>query len=133
MSTDYIKISKELYQQYKEIVGKDNCFSDYEIRWTYAFGSTNFEKDWIPELILMPQSPGGVSKILKLVNENKNPVTPRGSWTSLSAGSKSAYGGIIIDLSQMNKILSIEIEKNLVEVEPGLVCDDLYEKLKDYR
>lgn len=32
----------------------------------------------------------------------------------------------------MNKILSIDIENNLVEVEPGVVCDDLYEKLKDY-
>jgi len=132
MSKDYNKVSKELYQQYKEIVGQDYCYSDYEIRWTYAFGSTIFEKDWIPELILMPHSTEEISMILKLANENKIPVTPRGSGTSLSAGSKSAYGGIIMDLSQMNKILSINIENNLVEVEPGVICDDLNEKLKKF-
>ena len=32
----------------------------------------------------------------------------------------------------MNKILSIDIENNLVEVEPGVVCDDLNGKLLEY-
>ncbi len=132
MSSDYSKISKKLYQQFKEIVGQEYCFSDYEIRWTYAFGGTIFNKNWIPDLILMPQSTKQVSKILKLANENKIPVTPRGSGTSLSAGSMSAYGGIILDLSRMDKIVSISIENNLVEVEPGVICDELNEKLKPY-
>ena len=132
MNSRYNKISEHLTNKFKEIVGSDYCFSDYGIRWTYAFGSTIFEKDWIPELILMPHSSEQVSKILKLANENKIPITPRGSGTSLSAGSKSAYGGIILDLSQMNKILSINIENNLVEVEPGVICDDLNENLKEY-
>ena len=51
MSLDYNKISKELYHQFKEIVRQDYSFSDYEIRWTYAFGSTIFVKGWVPELI----------------------------------------------------------------------------------
>ncbi len=132
MAPDYNKISKTIIKQFKEIVGKDLCHSDYEIRWTYAFGGTIFEKNWIPELILIPQTTEQVSKILKIANKNKIPVTPRGSGTSLSGGSMSAYGGVILDLSQMNKIISISIENNMVEVEPGVICDDLNDKLKPY-
>lgn len=132
MNSHYSKLSKTLHQKFKDIVGEDNYYSNYDIRWTYAFGSTIFEKDWIPELILMPSSNEEISKIMYLANENRIPITPRGSGTSLSAGSKSAFGGIVIDLSQMNKILSIDISNNLVEVEPGVICDDLNEQLKKY-
>ncbi|MFX1258559.1 MAG: FAD-binding oxidoreductase [Promethearchaeota archaeon] len=85
---------------------------------------------WIPDLILMPQITDQVSRILKLANDNKIPATPWGSGTSLSAGPMIPYGGIILDLSQMNKIISISIENNFVEIELGVICDDLNEKLK---
>jgi glycolate oxidase len=90
------------------------------------------EPEWFPELILIPQNSNQISEILKLANNNKIPVTPRGSGTSLSAGTLTPYGGIILDLTAMNNILLIDIENNLVEVEPGVICDDLNEKLKTF-
>ncbi len=132
MTLEYNKISEELFQKFKDIVGEKNFFSEYEFRWAYAFGPTIFEKDWIPDLILMPQTTKQVSEILKLANEHKIPVTPRGSGTSLSGGSLSAFGGIILDLIQMNKILSIDIPNNIVEVESGVICDDLNKELEPY-
>ncbi|TFG04353.1 MAG: FAD-binding oxidoreductase [Promethearchaeota archaeon] len=126
----YNKISDSLSQKFKEIVGEENHFSEYEIRWTYAFGPTIFEKEWVPDLVLVPENTSQVSRILKLANEHKIPVYPRGSGTSLSASHLSALKGLVLDLSQMNKILSIDIENNLVEVEPGVICDELNEQLK---
>jgi glycolate oxidase len=132
MDTNYNTISEDLKKDFEKIVGPKYFFSEYEIRWTYAFGASVFNKDWIPDLILMPQNVQQVSDILKLANIYKIPVTPRGSGTSLSEGSLSAYRGLILDLSQMNKIISINIENNIVEVEPGVISDDLNEFLKDY-
>jgi len=132
MNIAYNKISEGLSQQFKKIVGEENFFSEYEIRWTYAFGGTIFEKSWIPDLILMPKSLNQISEVLKIANQYKIPVTARGSGTSLSAGTMTPYGGIILDLSLMNKILNIDIENNLVEIEPGVICDDLNDKLKVY-
>lgn len=126
----YNKITKPLLEQFKTIVGSNFIFDQFEIRWTYAFGGSLFIKDWIPDLILMPQKSQQVSEILKLANKKKIAVTPRGSGTSLSSGSMTPYGGIVLDLSQMKKILNIDIVNNLVEVEPGVVCDDLNEILK---
>lgn len=128
----YNELTEELIQSFTEIVGKPNSFTDFEIRWTYAFGGSIFEKDWIPGLVLTPETAVQVAKILKLANEHVIPITPRGSGTSLSAGSMTPYKGIVLDISRMNKILSIDIENNLVEVEPGVICDDLNEKLKEH-
>ncbi|MFX1273853.1 MAG: FAD-binding protein [Promethearchaeota archaeon] len=126
----YNELSENLLLQLKDIVGKEYYFDEFEIRWTYAFGGSIFYKEWIPDVVLLPQSANQISKILKLANEHKIPVTPRGSGTSLSAGTMTPYKGIVIDLSQMNKILKISIENNIVELEPGVICDDLNEELK---
>ena len=132
MEPHYNKISEELLKKFKKIVGKKFFFNNYEIRYSYAFGCSIFNKEWIPDLILIPQNTKQISEVLKLANENKIPITPRGSGTSLSSGSLSPYGGIILDLSQMKDILTIDIENNFVEVEPGVICDELNETLKPY-
>jgi glycolate oxidase len=128
----YHRITKKMIESFKEIVGKDSSFDDFEVRWCYAFGGTIFEREWIPDLILLPKTSSQISKILKLANKNKIPVTSRGSGTSLSGGPMSPYKGIILDLSRMSKIINIDIENNLVEVEPGVICDNLNELLKSY-
>jgi len=130
MTPKYNKISKQVIAQFEQIVGVGSCFDNFEIRWTYSFGGTIFERDWIPDLILLPQNSLQISKILKLANKYRIPVTPRGSGTSLSAGPMTPYKGIVLDLSRINKITKIDIENNLVEVEPGVICDDLNQKLE---
>ncbi|MFX1316755.1 MAG: FAD-binding and (Fe-S)-binding domain-containing protein [Promethearchaeota archaeon] len=130
MTSKYNKISKQLIQQFKQILGEESCYDNFEIRWVYSFGGTIFKRDWIPDLILLPQNSEQISKILKIANNHKIPVTPRGSGTSLSAGPMTPYKGIVLDLTRMNQIIKMDIENNLVELEPGVICDDLNEKLK---
>ena len=132
MSQIYNKISENLFQKFEEIVGKSYFFVEEEHRLSYTYGSTMIEPEWIPELILIPQNSKQISEILQLANKNKIPITPRGSGTSLSAGPLTPYGGIILDLSVMDKVLSIDIENNVIEVQPGVICDELNERLKPY-
>ena len=56
MSPTYNKISENLLQEFKKIVGEDSIFTEKEHRWTYTFGSTMFEPSWVPDLILMPKN-----------------------------------------------------------------------------
>ncbi|MBD3256311.1 MAG: FAD-binding protein [Candidatus Lokiarchaeota archaeon] len=128
----YNKISRSLSRSLKKIVGKDFFFDDFTTRWTYGFGGTIFRKDWIPDLILMPHSTREVSQIMRLANKNNLAVTARGSGTSLSGGPLTPFGGIVIDLSDMNNIINIDIGNNIVEVEAGVICDDLNEELKHH-
>ncbi|MHA2186329.1 MAG: FAD-linked oxidase C-terminal domain-containing protein [Promethearchaeota archaeon] len=123
------RISDKILKNLENFVGEKYFFTQYEVRFTYAFGGSLFNRDWVPDVVLMPQNKAQISKILQLANEHSIPVTPRGSGTSLSSGPLTPFGGILLDLSYMNKIISIDIPNNIVEVEPGVVCDDLNEKL----
>ncbi|MBL7213003.1 MAG: FAD-binding protein [Desulfobacteraceae bacterium] len=69
---------------------------------------------------------------LKLANQAKFPVTPRGAGTSLAGLAVPDRGGVILDLSRMDKILAINIEDRLVVVQPGVVYADLDRALASY-
>lgn len=132
MDSKYSELSEKQINEFKNIVGDNNALDQYTYRWAYSFGGIIFKENWIPDLILLPEKTEQISKILKLANENNIPITPRGSGTSLSGGALTPFGGIVLDLSKMNRILKIDIENNLVVLEPGVICDELNEILKNY-
>ena len=70
----YNKISSSLHDKFKQIVGENNFFSQFEIRWSYTFGGFIFNKEWVPDLILVPQNSMQISEILKLASKNKIPI-----------------------------------------------------------
>ena len=78
-----------------------------------------------PDAAVWPESTEQVSQIVRFANEQKIPVIPRGAGTSLSGGVIPIRGGIIIDLSKMNRILEMSIENRYARVQAGVVCDDL--------
>jgi glycolate oxidase len=68
----------------------------------------------------------------KRLNTYLVPVIPRGAGTSLSGMAVPARGGIVVDLSHMNKILKISIEDRLAVVQPGVVYAALEKALTPY-
>lgn len=74
-----------------------------------------------PDLVLIPNSTQEISEILKYCNTNKIVVTPRGAGTGLSGGALPVFGGIILSLERLNKIIEIDIENMQATVEPGIV------------
>ena len=85
-----------------------------------------------PEYVIFPKSTEEVSQILAYANQNLIPVTARGAGTGLAGGAVPVKGGIVLDMSQMNNIISIDIDNIQVTVEAGVVQDKLNEKLKPF-
>ncbi|MCG8526842.1 MAG: FAD-binding protein, partial [Opitutales bacterium] len=112
-------IGKELL----EIVGRENISAEYEDRICYAYDATF--KDSLPDVIVKPGTTEEVAKILKLANQYKIPVTPRGAGTGLSGGSVPINGGISLVLTRLNKILKIDVQNRSALVEPGVITEDL--------
>ena len=83
-----------------------------------------------PEAVIWPTSPSEVAAVLRFANENSIPVTGWGSGSSLEGNPIPINGGIVLDFSQMNRILEIREEDFQADVEPGLVYQDLNEKLR---
>jgi glycolate oxidase len=75
----------------------------------------------MPEVVIKPNTAEQIAGILKYCNEVKIPVTPRGGGTGLSGGALPVFGGVILSLEKLNKIISID-ERNLqATVESGVI------------
>jgi len=85
-----------------------------------------------PEYVIFPKKTEEVSQILAYANQNLIPVTARGAGTGLAGGAVPVKGGIVLDMSQMNNIISVDIDNIQVTVEAGVVQDKLNEKLKPF-
>lgn len=76
------------------------------------------------EALLFPLSTEEVSGILRYAYENNVPVTPRGAGTNLVGSTVPTKGGIILDLSRMNRILELDEDTMTATVEPGILLQD---------
>jgi glycolate oxidase len=79
----------------------------------------------MPDIVVQVTSAEEVSSIMKYAYENNIPVTPRGSGTGLVGAAVPIHGGIIIDLSKMNKILELDEENLTLTVEPGVLLMEI--------
>ena len=79
----------------------------------------------MPEAVLMASSTEEIAAVMKLCNENRIPVTPRGAGTGLVGGCVPIYGGLVIDTTRMNKILDLDLENFNVTIQPGVLLQDL--------
>ena len=75
--------------------------------------------------LVFAKSTEEVSKLLQYAHANRIPVTPRGAGANLVGSTVPVDGGIILDLSQMNRILELDTETMTITVEPGLLLQDL--------
>ena len=75
-------------------------------RANYARGEDTYEPV-LSQAVVFPETNEEVSKILKLCNDNKIPVVPFGTGTSLEGNVVGNEKGITICLEKMNKILSV--------------------------
>lgn len=75
-------------------------------------------------LVVFPESTDEVSLIMGLAWERDVAVTPRGAGTNLT-GSTVPDGGIVLDLSRMNRILELNRDTFTATVEPGVILSDL--------
>jgi len=83
-----------------------------------------------PEAVIWPVDRNEVSEILKYANKNLIPVTGWGSGSSLEGNPIPVKAGIVLDFSQMNKIRDIREEDFQTDVEPGVIYQNLNEKLR---
>lgn len=82
-----------------------------------------------PSAVVMASSTEEVSQVLAYCNEERIPVVAFGAGTSLEGHVVPLYGGISLDLTNMNRILEIRPDDLLVRVQAGVHRVALNEKL----
>jgi glycolate oxidase len=122
-------LTKDVVEALRRIVGEANMLSDVESMQPYAKDETE-ELFFLPELVLKPRTTAEVSAILRICNQHRIPVTPRGAGTGLSGGALPLWGGVLISTERMNSILEIDEKNGQVITEPGVITEVLQDAVK---
>ena len=107
----------------KDIVGEENVLLSEEERYCYSYDSTRLE--YMPDVVVKARNTQQISDILKYASSEKIPVTPRGAATGLSGGCLTVKGGIMLLMVEMDKILNVNPEDLLIDVEAGIITVDV--------
>ncbi|MEM3673071.1 MAG: FAD-binding oxidoreductase [Candidatus Bathyarchaeia archaeon] len=116
-------MNTEIISKLEGIVGKEWVMTKLDEIENYLRDET--EKTVRPKpaervVVVKPGSAQEISEILKLANELKVPVFPRGAGTGLVGGAIPTKDGIVISLERLNKILEIDTENMMAVVEAGV-------------
>ena len=115
---------------FRSISGEKNVLVDEETLHNYSHDETE-DLHFLPDVVIKPGTAEEVSAILKICNQYKIPVTPRGAGTGLSGGALPHLGGVLLSVERLNKIIEID-ERNLqVTTEPGVITEVLQNAVKE--
>jgi glycolate oxidase len=106
----------------RDIVGKDHVTTELADRICYSYDAT--QQEHLPTVVVFPRDAGEISRIMKLANAEKLPVYPRGAGSGFTGGSLPVKGGIALVLTRLDRILRIDADNLVAEVEPGVVTFD---------
>ena len=102
----------------------DRCSVDFDDRTTHGNDAYSYHRDKPPWAIVYPQSTEEVSQIAKICSQYHIPMIPYGSGTSLEGHTTAPSGGVVIEMSRMDRIKQLHEADMDVVVEPGITWYD---------
>ena len=73
-----------------------------------------------PLAVVLPRDISQIKKVLEICRKNNTPVVTRGAGTGLSGGATPLEGCVVLGLSKLTRIISIDVENKTAIVEPGV-------------
>ncbi len=123
--------TQNAYEEIENIVGTKYVSDSEPIRYSYSM-NCDYTLQGIPDLVVKPRTPEEISEILKVANKYGTTVVPRGNGADLTGGDKPiGDGGIVLDVTLMNKILDVDEQNRIVTVEVGISWSELLEQLSN--
>ena len=120
----YNKVNSEDLIKLKNIAGEQNVIFGDDINPDYAHDELGgIER--MPEVLIRVHTTEEISEIMKYAYEQTIPVTVRGSGTGLVGAAVPVEGGILLETTQMNKILELDADTLTVTVQPGVLLMEL--------
>lgn len=109
-------------------MGQVNLLTSLEERSCYSYDASG--QNFMPEAVALPETREQVAALLRLANEHRFPVIPRGAGSGTTGGALPVQGGLVIGFSRMKRIVEIDPENMIAVVEPGVITGELQAALK---
>jgi FAD/FMN-containing dehydrogenase len=130
-----VKMNTSIKQELQRIVGSDRVTDNEGACWAYAFNDFGsfFNPPFVggkPDIVVKPVDTEEVAKIVKLAAETETPVIPTGGREGNAGGAVPTKGGILLDLTLMDKVISICNKSRAVRAQAGITYTKLRDALK---
>ncbi len=129
------KGTEKIYKKIIHVTGKDRVRIDPFERRMYSHDLASLPKmmelgfKMMPDLVVKPKSATEIAEIVKIAVEEGIPIVPRGGASWGLGGAMPVAGGIVVDLTRMNRILDYDYDNHIVTVETGITWKMLYDTL----
>jgi len=120
----YNKVTSQDIAALQKIAGEADVLFGSAINPDYAHDELG-GIEHMPEVLVRVHSTEEVSQVMALAWERRIPVTVRGSGTGLVGAAVAIEGGILLETTKMNKILSLDKDTLTVTVQPGVLLMEL--------
>lgn len=122
-------VTQAVLSRLVESVGAENIRADDEALEIYASDETE-DLVFRPEVVVFPTSADAVSRVMQIAWAENIAVTPRAGGTGLSGGALPLFGGIVLSIERLDRILEIDTENLMAVVEPGVITQELQEAVE---
>lgn len=119
------KLDSSLINRLQDIVGPENILTGEENTENYAHDETP-NLSYYPEMVAKPGTGEEIAEMVTLANRERFPVVARGGGTGVTGGALPIYGGLVISLERMNRVLELDEKNMMAVVEAGIVTGDLH-------
>lgn len=122
----YKKMDINDFNYIKTIFGEKNVYIGNEIEAEYTKDEMGMIVGY-PEIRVVAKDKYQIAKLMEYATQMRIPVTVRGAGTGLVGACVATQGGVLLDMSAMNKIIELDKENTVLRVEPGVMLLDIYD------
>ena len=128
-----------VYSELLDAVGEGNILTGEVDRLAYAVDTYWIPQMWVDrgqrppmaDFIVHPTTVEAVSRVMRVASRYRIPVTPWGGGSGSQGGVLPLFGGIILDVKKLDKILNIDSESLTVTAQAGVNGEELEWALSD--
>ncbi|OUM84701.1 MAG: glycolate oxidase subunit GlcD [Bacillus thermozeamaize] len=122
----YGKINTESLNELRSLIRDEKrLLTGPADRYSYSYDASFGQ--FLPDVVIQPESATEIAGILKWANRHRIPVYPRGQASGLSGGCLPVKGGVVLDLSAMDKKLEVDAEDLVAVVSPGVLTARIHQ------
>ncbi len=123
-----IPVPDRVKRALKEVLGEHKVLDDKMDRMLYSYDATRIQTP--PDVVIIPETPEEIQKVMKICYEEEIPITPRGAGSGYTGGALPVKGGVLISFEKMDKILEIDEDNATAKVQPGVITYKLQQEVE---
>ena len=121
-----MQISRSVLKQLKKIAGEQNVLTDALSLSLYSYDCSLSRTK--PDVVILVSEGKTLPVLIQFLVKHHIPFTPRAAATNHAGGCATLYGGAVLDLTRLNRILTINTQEKFADVQPGVITADLQDQ-----